>query len=279
VAGTRPKTPTLNAREHESYVAFDFYGSRSLTPVGKDTLSDRVYDQLARALMTGEFEPGSSITLRTLAEHVGTSVMPVRDAVRHLVAQHALILERNKAIRIPLLSDSEFNQLWHLRELLEGEACAQAALVIPAAELSVLLALLTESLKAARIGDMRPIITNSHEFLFRIYRATRNSVLVSMIEMLWLQTGPLYFEAVSTANHLAFVRKSLKNNAALFETLQARDAVAARTTRERDLRQLAAWLTNHRECAELPIKLSAALAIETTKASTRQWRDRRRRGS
>lgn len=225
-------------------------GAYALTPVGNDTLSDRVYAQLSRALMTGEFKPGASITLRALAEHVGTSVMPVRDAVRQLVAQQALILERNKAIRIPLLTDAEFNQLWHLRELLEGEACAQAAPMVSAAEVSVLSMLLEKTLQATRIGDMRSIIGNSYEFFFRIYRATGNSVLVLMIEVLWLRTGPLYFEAVSSASHLPFVRKSVKKNAALFKALKGHDATSAKATRHRDLRELAAWLTTHRERAE-----------------------------
>jgi DNA-binding GntR family transcriptional regulator len=224
-------------------------GAYALTPVGNDTLSDRVYAQLSRALMTGEFKPGASITLRALAEHVGTSVMPVRDAVRQLVAQHALILERNKAIRIPLLSDAEFNQLWHLRELLEGEACAQAAPMVSATEVSALSVLLEKTLAATRVGDMRSIISNSYEFFFRIYRATRNSVLVLMIEVLWLRTGPLYFEAVSSASHLAFVRKSVRKNAALFRAIKGRDGPRARTTRQKDLRELAAWLTTHRERA------------------------------
>jgi DNA-binding GntR family transcriptional regulator len=197
--------------------------------------------------MTGEFRPGASITLREAARLVGTSVMPVREAVRRLMAQHALILQRNKAIQIPVLSDTDFDQLWHLRALLEGEACAQATPLIDTSEFELLSTLLTEALSAAKAHDMRPIIINAHEFLFRIYRASQNSMLVSMIEMLWLRTGPLYFDALASVSHLAFIRKGLKNDARLLDAIRARDAAVARETREMDLRELASWLREHRE--------------------------------
>jgi DNA-binding GntR family transcriptional regulator len=146
-----------------------------------------------------------------------------------------------------VLSDGDFDQLWHLRALLEGEACAQATPLIPASEFSPLSRLVSEALSAAKAKDMRPIIIKAHELLFRIYRASRNSVLVSMIEMLWLRTGPLYYETLSSTRHLAFIRKGLKNNARLLDAIRAGDCGAARATREMDLQDLAAWLREHRE--------------------------------
>jgi DNA-binding GntR family transcriptional regulator len=233
-------------------VILEMPATDSLVPVSKDTLSEKVYERLARSLMTGEFKPGSLLTLRGIAAHLGTSVMPVREAIRRLMAQHAFLLERNKAIQIPLLSEIEFEQLWRLRELLEGEACAQAASQIRTSELASLSKLLDATLAAAKAGKMRPIILKSHEYFFRIYRGTLNEVLVSMIEMLWLRTGPLYFEAISSVSHLAFVKKSLQNNSALFDALKKGDGELAKKTRQRDLRELALWLNDHREKMEGP---------------------------
>src|SRR5258708_10137061 len=120
-------------------------GTLSISPVSNDTLSDRVYDRLARALMTGEFRPGASLTLRDAAELVGTSIMPVREALWQLTTQRAMILQRNKAIYIPLLPETEFHHLWHLRQLLEGEASAQAPHVLQAAEVADLSFLVGET--------------------------------------------------------------------------------------------------------------------------------------
>ena len=58
-----------------------------LAPVDRGTIQQRVYQQLREALMKGRFAPGDVVTLRSLADAFGTSAMPVREAVRQLVAE------------------------------------------------------------------------------------------------------------------------------------------------------------------------------------------------
>src|SRR5882757_8022469 len=53
----------------------------------RDTMRFRVYRALARGLMAGMFKPGEAVTLRTLAHRLGTSAMPVREAVSRLIAE------------------------------------------------------------------------------------------------------------------------------------------------------------------------------------------------
>jgi len=57
----------------------------------RDTLRLRVYGALARGLMGGMFTPGEAVSLRTLAARLGTSAMPVREAVSRLIAERALV--------------------------------------------------------------------------------------------------------------------------------------------------------------------------------------------
>src|SRR5258708_25296894 len=64
-------------------------------------------------------------------------------------------------------------------------------------------------------------------------------MLVSLMEMLWLRTGPLYFDALSSESHRAFIRKNLRHNTKLFEAIRAGDPAVARAERESDLRELA----------------------------------------
>ena len=77
--------------------------------------------------MAGAFEPGSELTLRSVAGALGTSFMPVRDAMRRLVAERALEMRPSRTIAIPVLSGDEFLELRRIRLLLEGEAVALAA--------------------------------------------------------------------------------------------------------------------------------------------------------
>ena len=50
----------------------------TLRQVSRDTLQDQVYRQIREALMSGRFQPGQKLTIRGLAEALGSSPMPVR---------------------------------------------------------------------------------------------------------------------------------------------------------------------------------------------------------
>ena len=64
----------------------------------------RVYRALARGLMAGMFSPGEAVTLRILARRLGTSAMPVREAVSRLIAERALVLLPNRSVIVPRMS-------------------------------------------------------------------------------------------------------------------------------------------------------------------------------
>src|SRR6266568_178134 len=94
----------------------------------RDTLQQRVYHALARGLMGGMFTPGEAVSLRTLAARLGTSAMPVREAVSRLIAERALVMLPNRSVIIPRMSRARFNELTKTRQILEGHvteaACA-----------------------------------------------------------------------------------------------------------------------------------------------------------
>src|SRR3954465_10485126 len=96
----------------------------------RDTLQLRVYRALANGLKTGMFKPGEAVTLRSLATRLGTSAMPVREAVSRLIAERALVLLPNRSVIVPRMSRARFNELTITRQILEGHlteaACARA---------------------------------------------------------------------------------------------------------------------------------------------------------
>ena len=55
-----------------------------------ETMSQRVYGDLRELIMSGRVQPGQRLTLKNLSEAVGTSQMPVREALRQLAAEGAL---------------------------------------------------------------------------------------------------------------------------------------------------------------------------------------------
>jgi DNA-binding GntR family transcriptional regulator len=64
--------------------------TKLLTPLKRQTLSADVYGQFKELLISGRMMPGEQISLRSMAEALGVSVMPVREAVQRLTAEQAL---------------------------------------------------------------------------------------------------------------------------------------------------------------------------------------------
>src|SRR3954469_19875863 len=99
----------------------------ALKRIEREPLWDLAHTQLQDALLAGKFEPGTVLTLRSLAESFGTSITPVRDAVTRLVAQGVLQQgPRNSAI-VPHLARRQLADLTLVRRSLEGRAAREAA--------------------------------------------------------------------------------------------------------------------------------------------------------
>src|SRR5215213_9117073 len=92
------------------------------------TLAERVYSELRNLLMAGELAPGQKLSLRSIAETLGVSMMPVREAVTRLAADQALEVLPNRGVSVPLMTRAQFQEVTAVRIAIEGFAAEQAAL-------------------------------------------------------------------------------------------------------------------------------------------------------
>src|SRR5699024_5640303 len=95
-----------------------------------ETLNDQVYQEIRRVIMAGLLQPGSGVTIRGLAAELGTSTMPVRDALRRLLAEHILGMDGQRRYRLRALSKAEFEEILSLRLTLEGELNEEATAAV-----------------------------------------------------------------------------------------------------------------------------------------------------
>ncbi|MDO6415430.1 GntR family transcriptional regulator [Sphingomonas sp. BIUV-7] len=72
---------------------------------------ERVYRRLRDLLMGGAYHPGDLLPLQRLADELGTSVSPVRDAVHRLVGERVLLAGQGGGFNVPILSADD---VWHL---------------------------------------------------------------------------------------------------------------------------------------------------------------------
>src|SRR5438874_10108834 len=130
-------------------------GASSGSAQERNTMRVRVYRALARGLMAGMFKPGEAVTLRTLAHRLGTSAMPVREAVSRLIAERALVLLPNRSVIVPRMSRARFLELSQARAMLEGMV-AEAACERATPTLLRQLSELNETMKrAVEAGDFQ----------------------------------------------------------------------------------------------------------------------------
>jgi DNA-binding GntR family transcriptional regulator len=158
--------------------------------IERETVQERVYAILRDKLMRGAFAPGQKLKIADLAGALGTSAMPVRDAFNRLAAERAVEATPNRGVRVPALSKQALEDLRETRFAVEGLAVERAALHMDGETLANLRRLID----AQSVTDAKHVSESSAEenraFHFTIYRQSRSTVLLPIIESLWLQCGP-----------------------------------------------------------------------------------------
>jgi len=186
-------------------------------------MSQQVYAMLRHMLMIGGFKPGESISLRTLAKRLGTSTMPVREAVNRLIAEQALEILPNRNVIIARMTRHKFVELSRVRQMLESMATEAACEHLSNSLLETLTRQHEAGLAALSGNDVSQILISNKEFHFTLYEAAESEILMPMIEALWMQSGPF--------QHLSLTMQRTSWDAQHhFEALEAlgrRDARAA----------------------------------------------------
>jgi DNA-binding GntR family transcriptional regulator len=219
-------------------------GGLKLAPVGRETVQDRVYAELRRALIGGLVEPNQVLTIQGLADTLMTSTMPVREALGRLISEKALEALPNRSVRVPPITGDRLDDLLRARLLIEGETIALSVPNLGARDLDVLRDLIEEwdeIRRAGRMVDLDRELELNQAFHFQIYRASRSAVLIPMIESLWLQCGPC-----TRASAVAFAEAGEVDTAryhhAILTALEARDPAAAREALAADISRPFAFL-------------------------------------
>lgn len=204
-------------------------------PSSRGAVQDKVLAEIRRGLMIGAFVPGQVLSLRKLAAQLGTSAMPVREALSHLVAANVLEALPSRSVRVPRLSEKRLREMTEVRVAIEGMAtkmaCQNASPKL-IAELERVNRKLTKGI-AAR--DIVTCLAANQEFHFGLYEAAESEILMPLIESLWLQCGPtMYFSLISPN-----MPWDATAHAEILDALKAGDPVRAQRAMTRDIRTTA----------------------------------------
>lgn len=148
-------------------------------------LTDQVYRIIRQAIINGELPAGSRLKVRDLAEQVGTSVMPVREAIRRLEEAGLAVREPHKGAVVKGLTLEELVHVYDVRRLLEAEAARLGSQEITPEACETMEGHYDLMRTAIRDRDVNGYLDQDENLLATLYDASGNPLLVDLIRSLW----------------------------------------------------------------------------------------------
>ena len=160
---------------------------KKLSPIKLDSyqpLREVVCESLRDAIRRGVLKPGERLMEIQLAEELGVSRTPVREAIRKLELEGYVIMMPRRGTYVASMSIRDINEIFEIRTALESLSNGLAAERITDEELESLPGRLVMSGGYVEEGNMDKIVETDIEFHDLLYRAARNSRLVGIISNL-----------------------------------------------------------------------------------------------
>ena len=183
--------------------------------------------------MSGAFQPGQKLSSRSIAQAVGVSSTPAREALSRLVADGVLEASGTKTIVVPKLTQERLVEITEIRILLEGLASEHSVAAFDGHAIEELEGVQGELEAAMDQQDYRAVLRHNEIFHFEIYSRCNMPRLLNIIESLWLSIGPhlnlLYPE-------FRLTRVGITNHADAIKALRARDGESVRKAMQQDIR-------------------------------------------
>ena len=154
------------------------------TNFNRSSLREQIKDVILQRIVEGSLEPGSRIVETRIAQELGVSQGPVREALRDLEQLGCVVHEPNRGCSVRDFSLDELLEAFPVRAALEALAARLAAERITNAELAELEQLLERMTRAARRGDAHDQSQANASFHATIVRAARNRTLERQWQML-----------------------------------------------------------------------------------------------
>ena len=163
-------------------------------------LRDVVFKTLRQAILKGELEPGERLMEIQLAERLGVSRTPIREAIRKLELEGLVLMIPRKGAEVAKISESNLRDVLEVRRSLEELAIDLACQRITAEELESLNKAEVDFKAAIGNGDAMQIAQTDEQFHEIIYNSTKNQKLVQILNNLREQMYRYRLEYIKDAD-------------------------------------------------------------------------------
>jgi DNA-binding GntR family transcriptional regulator len=186
-------------------------------------LRQSVYDALIDLIVGGELPPGQHMVETELAQQLGVSRQPIREALHRMEAEGWVDLRPSQGAFVHVPTDGEVDELLDVRMLLEAETGRLAALaVVSPAQLSRLREICREGQEAAEADDFSAAVTANNAFHAEVAAIGGNAVLAELADIVGRRVQWYYRMVAPARGH-----GSWTEHAELIEAIEAGDSERA----------------------------------------------------
>lgn len=204
-------------------------------------LAAQAYATLKQAIITHELPPGTRLSVPMLAERLGVSRSPAREAIARITHEGLAHFEPNRGAVVANVDHTSLGEIYEVREVLEGLAARLAAVNITATEIAELRSLLDDHAAAVEADDVEHHYEIDMRFHRRIHEIGGNGLLTSQLELLQQQVRLAMY---TTHRSPGGMPQAVAEHGRIVDSLESRDPVlaeaAGRSHISRLLRDLAA---------------------------------------
>ncbi|MGW0365488.1 GntR family transcriptional regulator [Streptomyces sp. NPDC002990] len=193
-------------------------------PTSTVTAADRVYRHVKQGVLDRRYEGGVLLTEGELADAVGVSRTPVREALLRLETEGLLKLYPKKGALVLAVSAQEITDVLETRLLVE-EFTVRRAVPAPPGLLERLAALVEEQRGHAAAGDLAAMMAADRQFHAEIVRSAGNQILCRLYDQ--LRDRQLRMGVALLHSHPDRAERTLAEHAEILEALRAGDAETA----------------------------------------------------
>lgn len=149
-----------------------------------------VYHQLRELILFGDLIPGQAVTIQGLTVELNAGMTPVREALRRLISEGALVFQGNRRVTVPTLSKDNINELIFARQAIEPQLIILATQKATPEDIDRLEVIDAELDQAIESGDIHRYLKKNYEFHANLYDLADAPILVGLADSMWLRFGP-----------------------------------------------------------------------------------------
>jgi DNA-binding GntR family transcriptional regulator len=188
------------------------------------TLWQRVHEHLREGILSGRLSPGSELQEVALAESLGVSRGPIREAIGRLAAEGLVTVRPRRGAVVRALSKEEFLEAYQVREALEVMAVRLAVPKLSAEEVAALERLVEEMTARAEAGDVQGFFLANTAFHQTFFDAAGNRMLADLYRQL---RGQIDRHRLRSLELRGTLKRSIAEHKAILRAAKARDVERA----------------------------------------------------